>query len=280
MGYRQQQWSAVKHWQNCPLPKVLSSRRRERERRTLRFLGGLSNRDAEYDFAYRQVVGERVSVLDVGGVDSLLPLQFAKRGYSVLVYDFREYPERRRGLSIIQGDFLANTLPDRIFDFVVMVSTIEHIGFGSYGAPVHADGDFRAMSEAKRVLKPSGRIVLTFPFAGKEHIVAGFERWYDLSRVQRLFEGMYVLVEEYYVPHTIIAGRVVKWLPASLEQITKVDDVVKRYGNPCNACHVVSPVPRLNFRQPHLFVVSQRLACLSIKRGAASGRRWGSKRGY
>jgi SAM-dependent methyltransferase len=229
---------------------MIQVRIRELVRRTIRYLGGLSNRDAEYDFAYRQVVGERVSVLDVGGSESLLPLQLAKRGYSVTVYDFREYPEQHPNLSTIQGDFLANKIPDNSFDFVVMISTIEHIGFGSYGAPVYADGDFMAMSQAKRILKPSGRIVLTFPFASKEHIVTEFERWYDITRVQRLIEGMYVLAEEYYVPHTKVLGRVVKWLPASLEQIANTDDVVQRYGYQCNACYVVSPIPRSHFINP------------------------------
>jgi SAM-dependent methyltransferase len=220
---------------------------REIERRTLRFFGGLSNRDTEYDFAYRHVAGNSVRVLDVGGSESLLPLSFAKLGYDVTVYDFREYSEQHPNLLSIQGDFLSNSLPDHSFDFVVMVSTIEHIGFGSYGAPTYVDGDFKAMAEAKRVLKPSGRIVLTFPFASKEYQVVGFERWYDILRVRRLFEGMHVLAEEYYIPHTKIFNRVVKWMPASLEQITTVDEVVKRFGYQCNACYVVSPVPRPNF---------------------------------
>jgi SAM-dependent methyltransferase len=229
----------------------IRSRIRELERRTIRYLGGLSNRDFEYDFAYRQVVGENVSVLDVGGSESLLPLQFARRGYSVTVYDFREYPEQHPNLSTIQGDFLANKIPDNCFDFVVMISTIEHIGFGSYGAPVYTNGDFMAMSQIKRILKPSGRIIITFPFASNEHIVTGFERWYDITRVQRLFDGMYVLAEEYYIPYNKVFGRVVKWLPASLEQISKTDDVVQKYGYQCNACYVVSPTPRLHFAKPN-----------------------------
>lgn len=152
---------------------------RELERRILRFLGGLSLRDIEYDFAYRNVVGEHVNILDVGGAESILPLRFAKRGCMVTVYDFREYPEQHPNLKSIQGDFLQNNLPDSTFDFVVMVSTIEHIGFGSYGAPVYTDGDFKAMAESKRVLRPQGRIVLTFPFASKDHHVPGFERcWF------------------------------------------------------------------------------------------------------
>lgn len=222
----------------------LQVRIREFERRTIRYFGGLSLRDAEYDFVYRQVIGAGGSVLDVGGSESLLPLQLAKRGFRTTVYDFREYPERHPNLSSIQGDFLVNNIPDNSFDFVVMISAIEHIGFGSYGAPKAADGDFQAISQAKRILKPSGRIIITFPFAGREKIIDGFERWYDPARVRRLFDGLHILSEEYYVPHVRLFGRNLKWLPASLEQISDTEDVIQKYGYQCNACYVVSPQPR------------------------------------
>ena len=218
-------------------------RLKEFQRRFVRFFGGLSTRDFEYEFVYRHVVGGHGKVLDIGGSESLLPFHLARRGYSVTVLDFREYPEQHPNLSIIQGDFLTNNIPDNSFDFIVMVSTIEHIGFGSYGAPEATDGDLYAIAQAKRILKPSGKIVITFPFASKEHIVSGFERWYDITRVKVLFEGLHVLVEEYYIPQTIVFNRVVKWLPASLEQITNTDDVIHTYGYQCNACYVVSNKP-------------------------------------
>ena len=180
---------------------------------------------------------------------SLLPLKFAKNGHSVTVYDFRYYPEDHSNLISIKGDFIANELPDDSFDYVVMVSTIEHIGFGSYEAPEYIDGDFKALAEAKRVLKPTGKIILTFPFANKEIHVDSFERWYDIRRVLKLFSGMHVLVEEYYIPNTKFLGRIVKWVPASLEQITSVDDVVKTFGYQCNACYVLSPSKRPNFSE-------------------------------
>jgi 2-polyprenyl-3-methyl-5-hydroxy-6-metoxy-1,4-benzoquinol methylase len=228
-------------------PSRFQVRFKEFKRRTIHYLGGFQCRDIEYDFVYRHVFGEGVSVLDVGGCESLLALQFAKRGYSVTVQDFRKYPEKHPNLSTIQGDFLTNTLPNQSFDFVVMVSAIEHMGFGSYGAPIYKDGDFLAMEQIKRILKPSGRIVLTFPIANKEIIVTGFERWYDIKRLQHLFEGMYILAEEYYVPSTKVFGKIVKWLPASLEQISDTDDVIKRYGYQCNACLEISPVPIFPF---------------------------------
>ncbi len=220
---------------------------RDLQRRFIRFLGGLSNRDFEYDFAYRNVVGQDLNILDVGGSESLLPLKFAKSGHSVTVYDFRDYPESHSNLTSTKGDFITNELPDDSFDYVVMVSTIEHVGFGSYDAPGYIDGDYKALEEARRVIKPSGRIVLTFPFASTETLVEGFERWYDINRVKMLFSGMHVLAEEYYIPQIIFLGRVLKWVPASLEQITSVDDVVKTFGYQCNACYLISPSKRVLF---------------------------------
>jgi hypothetical protein len=58
-----------------PLPDShLKVRLREIARRTLRFIGGRSSRDVEYDFTYRNVLGSELRILDVGGCDRLLPL--------------------------------------------------------------------------------------------------------------------------------------------------------------------------------------------------------------
>lgn len=121
-------------------------------RRTLRLFGGRSNRDIEYDFAYRNVVGQKFCILDIGGCDSLLPIVLAKAGHRVTVYDFRPYPGRHPNLTVIQGDFLSNNLPSSSFDVVILVSTLEHIGLGGYGAPEYPDADFKVMDELRRIL--------------------------------------------------------------------------------------------------------------------------------
>jgi hypothetical protein len=72
------------------------------------------------------------------------------------------------------------------------------------------------MEQIKRVLKPSGSIIVTFPFASKEHQVAGYERCYDLARAKRLFEGMHVLAEEYHIPEKRVFGQIFRWVPAAL----------------------------------------------------------------
>jgi len=87
-----------------PVPDSrIKVRLREIARRAIRVFGGRSNRDVEYDFAYRNITGKRLRILDIDGCDSLLPLVFARAGHSVTVYDFRPYPERHPNLTVIQG---------------------------------------------------------------------------------------------------------------------------------------------------------------------------------
>ena len=146
----------------------LKVRLRETSRRILRLFGGRWIRDVEYDFAYRNIAGKELRILDIGGCDSLLPLTFAKAGHTVIVYDFRLYQERHPNLTVIQSNFLENQLPPCSFDAVVMVSTIEHIGLGGYGAPEMSDADFEVMRELHRILADGGRVILTFPFNERE----------------------------------------------------------------------------------------------------------------
>ena len=199
---------------------------RETERRLIRLLGGRSSRDVEYDFAYRNVTGEHLRVLDIGGCDSLLPFLFARRGHSVTVYDFRPYPERHRSLTSVQGDFLKNRLPSASFDIVVMVSTIEHIGIGGYGAPERPDADFEVMREVRRVLAPHGKAILTFPFNETERILPDFERWYTTERLRRLFEGWWVRCQEFWCADKKVLGRWVKWRPATLPEAASAYETV------------------------------------------------------
>jgi SAM-dependent methyltransferase len=218
----------------------LKVRIREAERRFLRLFNCKSSRDVEYDFAHRNVFGDGLKILDIGGCESLLPLMLAKRGFKVTVYDFRHYTESHPNLTSIAGSFLENKLPDDCFDYVILVSTIEHIGFGSYQAPRYEDGDMKAMTEVKRLLSPDGRTILTFPFTDKHTVLEGFERWYDTNRVKELFQDMYILKEEHWVPEIKALGRWIKWKPGTLREAqTSLEDC----DSQSIACYVVSLNP-------------------------------------
>lgn len=70
-----------------------------------------------------------------------------------------------------------------------------------------------------------GRIIITLPFADNEYPISGFKRWHDLSRVQRLFKGLNILTEEYFIPDSTILGRKVKSIPGSLTQFMEIGDI-------------------------------------------------------
>jgi SAM-dependent methyltransferase len=143
----------------------------------------------------------------------------------------RRYPEKHPYLTIVQGNFLSNRLPDAAFDLVVMVSTIEHFGFGSYGDPLIEDGDKIAMQQIYRVLKKQGRVILTVPFAARHRICNGFERWYDMDRLAQLLDDLHIVVSEFWVPALWIRGRCLKWKLATLEQAKHRDQVRKILGH-------------------------------------------------
>jgi len=188
---------------------------REIERRIVRLFGGRSSRDVEYDFAYRNVNRKRLCILDIGGCDSLIPLVLSRAGHKVTVYDFRPYTERHRNLKVICGDFMKNQLPPKSFDIVLLISTIEHMGFGAYGVPEYKDADFEVMSHLRRVLIDGGKLVLTFPFNEKEKIIPGFERWYSVDRIKKLLTGWFVVDVEFWAPDKKVFGRWLKWGPAT-----------------------------------------------------------------
>jgi SAM-dependent methyltransferase len=212
---------------------------RELERRLVRACGGRSTRDFEYDFAFRSVFADSpLRILDIGGCESLLPLTLARFGHSVTVYDFRGYREHHPNLHSIAGDFLKNTLPSQSFDMVMLISAIEHFGFGSYGAPIAEDADFVAMREVRRILTPEGKVVLTVPYDESEKIIPGFERWYTSQRLARLFSDWVIEDYEYWRRDFKLFGRCLRWLPASAEG---AGASYAKYGDSGNACFRLTP---------------------------------------
>jgi len=75
-----------------------------------------------------------------------------------------------------QYDVCNMGFPDAMFDLVVCISTLEHIGLDGYG--VTSSGTARkAVEEMCRVLRPRGRILITVPFGRARDY--GWFRVYD-----------------------------------------------------------------------------------------------------
>lgn len=96
-------------------------------------------------------------ILDFGGGDGAFSTFAADKGATVVVFDrdlvALNYARVDKRLAIVQGETYL-PFPDRTFDIVAMLETLEHIKSG---------GEIDALKEIYRVLKPTGLLILTVP---------------------------------------------------------------------------------------------------------------------
>jgi SAM-dependent methyltransferase len=111
----------------------------------------------------------------------------------------------RKGVSYLYEDLRALPYRDDFFDWIVCLSTIEHVGMDNalYAGEEHAkeeskpDDYLRAVIELNRVLKPGGTIYLSAPFGKAANL--GWYQVFDHAMVEktiRAFEPSYA--EENY----------------------------------------------------------------------------------
>lgn len=105
--------------------------------------------------------------------------------------DWRSHP--RPHATVIQGDVLEQDFGP-VFDVIVSISAIEHIGLGHYDSdPIAKLGDVQAMQNARSWLKPGGRMYLDVPY-GRWDVVGDSHRVYnDTALNVRLLDGWNVL---------------------------------------------------------------------------------------
>jgi SAM-dependent methyltransferase len=105
-------------------------------------------------------------------------------------------PEKRcqwyDGYSYVFGDLRQTFFADNVFDEIVSISTIEHIGLDNTllytsdrNRAESSEGDFlSAVEEFKRLLKPNGVCYITFPFGKRENF--GWYQVFDDAMVEQL----------------------------------------------------------------------------------------------
>ncbi|WP_342679593.1 class I SAM-dependent methyltransferase [Methanofollis sp. UBA420] len=113
-------------------------------------------------------------------------------------------PKNCPGIISVVGDIRNTSFPDDFFDLVFCISTIEHIGRDNsvYHIPYVSEdneGDFKALQEIYRIVKPYGRVVVTVPY-GKSYDYGWFIH-YDDARLQRLVElsKFSIVLEDYFI---------------------------------------------------------------------------------
>ncbi len=153
----------------------------------------LDERVVEYAWMFGQGLAGRV--LDAGStlnhthiLDRALPL-VDDLTIVTLEPEDDAYPLRR--VSYVYADLRALPFSDDTFDLAVSISTLEHIGMDNtmYRVEERPADDPVAetalvAAELRRVVRPSGRILVTVPFGRAEDL--GWQRQFDAEALDRL----------------------------------------------------------------------------------------------
>jgi len=157
----------------------------------------------EYAFVIEKLTQlPKGKVLDVGCTARLnyLPAALTSLGWEVWGIDLREFKFKHQNFHMALEDITGTSFPDNFFDAVYAVSTLEHIGLSGRYVVTKEDleGDSNSVKEIARILRPSGILLCTVPFAGEARIIKPLQRVYDKLGLERLFANWTRKDEVYY----------------------------------------------------------------------------------
>lgn len=181
---------------STPLEELLA-RRRAGAGRTERFV--------EVPWVLGRLRGAR-RILEVGHAKAepfYLDALLAKREPGARVFGLDIVRKRVAGLAPVAGDIRCAPFRNGVFDLVLCISTLEHVGrdVSRYGVRADVDGRegmLRAAAELGRLVAPGGRLLLTVPFgrAADHGWLANISRA-DLSEIEAR-TGLEVVAEEFF----------------------------------------------------------------------------------
>ena len=149
------------------------------------------DRDIEWSYIASRLPLGTGRVLDFGCGAGNMSIHAIQKGYSVLALDLQpcRFPWLHSNVEFVWGDLLRLELPTDQFDYVLNCSTVEHVGLaGRYGVPVEeTDGDLHTMAKMRKLLKSSGRMLMTIP-CGRDAAIVPWHRVYGRERLPRLLE--------------------------------------------------------------------------------------------
>lgn len=79
-------------------------------------------------------------------------------------------PGPHQNITFVQLDLSSNSLDSEITDSISCLHAIEHFGLGRYGDPIDPLGYQKGFSNLIKMLKPKGKLYISFPIANKNSI--------------------------------------------------------------------------------------------------------------
>jgi ubiquinone/menaquinone biosynthesis C-methylase UbiE len=158
-------------------------------------LVSVSERILEHIFVHTRLPPPPAHVLDLGCAESTNAIELASFGYRVEGVDLRPLPVLHPAFAMIRADVTRLPFADQTFDAVVSLSTIEHVGLDWYGPISERPTDHQAIQEARRVLRPGGRLILTVPFG--RPVMTPVQRVYDRALLDGLLRPFQCLETVY-----------------------------------------------------------------------------------
>jgi SAM-dependent methyltransferase len=171
---------------------------------------GVDERIVEYPWLFSRLPSSQGKLLDAG---SVLNHAFILTHPSLAVkkvFVCTIAPETpccwRRGVSYVYDDLRETCFRDNYFDWVVCLSTLEHIGLDNtrfYAPGTHPEDDpdsyLRAVREFARILKPSGTLYLSVPCG--RHVNHGWFQVFDPGMLEDVREAFHPTscIERYFV---------------------------------------------------------------------------------
>ena len=158
----------------------------------------LDERIVEYPWIFSKISEKENTFLDAGSTfnfDFIVENSKIKKKH-LSIYTF--FPEKNcfidKRINYIYGDLRDMYFKDEIFDEIVSQSTIEHIhmdnsiyGYNESNTVNERSFEYlKAVTEMLRVLKPGGKLLITFPFGKYEY--HGFFQQFDDGMLQKIVD--------------------------------------------------------------------------------------------
>jgi hypothetical protein len=161
-------------------------------------VGTVNERVVEVPYTVSKVCALPVgsAVLDFGAMESTLSFSLASLGYQVTALDLMPYPLDHPNVTVVAEQVEGWVGPERPFDAIVSLSTLEHVGLGGYGGQrARPDHDSTVLERMRGWLRTGGLLVLTAPFG--KNTIDDLQRTYDDAALDALLKRWTVVDRRY-----------------------------------------------------------------------------------